>query len=172
MTPTSITRPRSSAASLAISHPLDEFYARMGLTLPPLEQVDGEAVPQPYRLVSEIFAARTRSEWRAFASEHDCCLEPVLDLDESLSSELVAGREMVVSLAQPGVADGVKLLGLPIKLTRTPGDPARAPAPALGEHTDEVLMAAGFSAEEIAALRESGAVAGPASTTQGTFLRA
>ncbi len=49
MTPTSITRPRSSAASLAISHPLDEFYARMGLTLPPLEQVDGEAVPQPYR---------------------------------------------------------------------------------------------------------------------------
>src|SRR5437016_8209027 len=34
---------------LPIAHPLDEFYAKMSLTLPPLEQVDGEAVPQPYR---------------------------------------------------------------------------------------------------------------------------
>ena len=34
--------------------------------------------------------------------------------------------------------------------------------PVLGEHTDEVLAAAGYSAEDIAALKESGAVAGPA----------
>ena len=32
-----------------IAHPLDEFYAQMGLTLPPLQEVDGEAVPQPYK---------------------------------------------------------------------------------------------------------------------------
>ena len=49
-----------------------------------------------HRDVSEIFAGRTREQWRAFASEHDCCLEPVLDLDEALDSELVAAREMVV----------------------------------------------------------------------------
>jgi chorismate-pyruvate lyase len=30
-------------------HPLDAFYARSGLTLPPLEAVDGEAVPEPYK---------------------------------------------------------------------------------------------------------------------------
>ena len=30
-------------------HPLDEFYARSGLTLPPLDSVDGEAVPEPFR---------------------------------------------------------------------------------------------------------------------------
>ena len=35
-------------------------------------------------------------------SEHDCCLEPVLDLDEALDSELVRAREMVVELDQPG----------------------------------------------------------------------
>ena len=34
--------------------------------------------------VEAIFAARTRAEWTAFASEHDCCLEPVLELDEAL----------------------------------------------------------------------------------------
>ena len=37
-----------SAAS-ALVHPLDEFYRQMGLALPPLQQVDGEAVPRPYK---------------------------------------------------------------------------------------------------------------------------
>jgi chorismate-pyruvate lyase len=32
-----------------LAHPLDEFYARMKSPLPPLDQVDGEAVPQPHR---------------------------------------------------------------------------------------------------------------------------
>jgi alpha-methylacyl-CoA racemase len=126
-----------------------------------------------HRAVSEIFAGRTREQWRAFASEHDCCLEPVLELEEVLSSELVAAREMVVELAQPGVERPVRLLGAPVKLSRTPADAARAPAPGLGEHTDEVLGEAGFTPAEIAALHEAGAVAGPtAGTVQGSFLRA
>jgi alpha-methylacyl-CoA racemase len=125
-----------------------------------------------HKAVSEIFLARTRQEWRQFASEHDCCLEPVLDLDEVLESELVAAREMVVRLAQPGVAEPVKLLGAPIKLSRTPGDPARAAGPGLGEHTDEVLGEAGFSGSEISALHEAGAVAGPAASARGSFLNA
>src|SRR5215218_9024790 len=52
--------------------------------------------------VERVFLERTRDEWQAFASEHDCCLEPVLDLDEALDSELVKAREMVVTLDQPG----------------------------------------------------------------------
>jgi crotonobetainyl-CoA:carnitine CoA-transferase CaiB-like acyl-CoA transferase len=120
--------------------------------------------------VSAIFRQRTRDQWRAFAAEHDCCLEPVLGLDEALDSELVAAREMVVELAQPGVAEPVKLLGVPIKLSRTPGDPARAPGPALGEHTGEVLAAAGYRPQEIAALHEAGAVAGAGDAVPGTFV--
>jgi crotonobetainyl-CoA:carnitine CoA-transferase CaiB-like acyl-CoA transferase len=125
-----------------------------------------------HEAVSEIFMQRTRSEWQAFASEHDCCLEPVLNLDEALDSELVRAREMVATLAQPGVEQPVRLLGVPIKLSRTPGDPARAPGPALGEHTDAVLTEAGFTAEEIAALLQAGAVAGPAGATHGSFMSA
>ena len=120
--------------------------------------------------VCEVFASRTREQWREFASEHDCCLEPVLDLDEALGSELVAAREMVVELEQPGAERPVKLLGAPVKLSRTPADPSRAPGPGLGEHTDEVLAAAGFAPEEITALHESGAVAGPAGSVQGSFM--
>jgi crotonobetainyl-CoA:carnitine CoA-transferase CaiB-like acyl-CoA transferase len=83
----------------------------------------------------------------------------VLDLDEALDSELVRAREMVVELQQPG-AGAVRQLGVPVKLGRTPGG-VRAPGPALGEHTDEVLRTAGYADEEIAALKEAGAVAGP-----------
>ena len=109
-----------------------------------------------HRALCEIFAARTRDQWQAFASEHDCCLEPVLDLGEALGSELVAARSMVAELQQPGAAEPIKLLGTPIKLSRTPADPTRAPAPALGEHTDEVLRAARFSSHDISAPRERG----------------
>jgi alpha-methylacyl-CoA racemase len=107
--------------------------------------------------VERLFAERTRDEWREFASEHDCCLEPVLGLDEALDSELVRAREMVVQIDQPGT-DGVSLLGVPVKLSRTPGAPA-GPGPGLGEHTREVLVAAGYSEDEIGSLLEAGAAA-------------
>jgi alpha-methylacyl-CoA racemase len=107
--------------------------------------------------VERIFRERTRREWQDFAAQHDCCLEPVLELDEALDSELVRARDMVVRIDQPGT-DGVQLLGVPVKLSRTPGAPA-GPGPALGEHTDEVLTALGYSAANVASLRESGAVA-------------
>jgi alpha-methylacyl-CoA racemase len=114
-----------------------------------------------HREVEAIFGARTREEWRAFASEHDCCLEPVLELDEALDSELVRARQMVVELDQPGAQRPVRLLGVPVKLSRTPGDANRAPGPGLGEHTRDVLSALGYDEQEIAALLESGAAAGP-----------
>jgi alpha-methylacyl-CoA racemase len=123
--------------------------------------------------VVEIFKTRTRAEWEQFAREHDCCLEPVLELDEALDSELVRAREMVVNLRQPGVEEGVRQLGVPVKLERTPGTHDRLPGPALGEHTEEVLAAVGYAAEEIAALLESGAAAGPAAAAgQGATFRA
>jgi crotonobetainyl-CoA:carnitine CoA-transferase CaiB-like acyl-CoA transferase len=123
--------------------------------------------------VVAIFKGRTRVQWQEFAGEHDCCLEPVLELDEVLGSELVRAREMVVELEQPGVAGGVRQLGIPVKLGRTPGDHARLPGPALGEHTERVLAEAGYSAEEVAVLLESGAVAGPAASAgEGATFRA
>jgi crotonobetainyl-CoA:carnitine CoA-transferase CaiB-like acyl-CoA transferase len=121
--------------------------------------------------VQEIFKGRTRAEWEAFARKHDCCLEPVLELDEALSSELVREREMVVELEQPGAERPVRQLGVPIKMTRTPGEHARLPGPALGEHTEEVLLAAGYSQEQVADLLSSGAAAGAAELNAGAVFR-
>ncbi|MFL5835257.1 MAG: CaiB/BaiF CoA transferase family protein, partial [Solirubrobacteraceae bacterium] len=116
--------------------------------------------------VERIFIERTRDEWTEFASQHDCCLEPVLDLDEALGSELVRAREMVVELDQPGAAEPVRQLGIPIKLSETPGS-VRSPGPALGEHTREVLAALGYGDDDITRLERAGAVAGPPVGQQG-----
>jgi alpha-methylacyl-CoA racemase len=106
--------------------------------------------------VARLFRERTRDEWTAFAGEHDCCLEPVLDLDEALAHEHVRERDLVVELDQPGIGE-VRQIGFPIRLSRTPASIARH-APALGEHTEEVLNAIGYDEERIAGLREEGVV--------------
>ena len=97
-----------------------------------------------HREIEAIFAGRTRAQWQEFADEFDCCLEPVLDVDEALESELVSARGMVIELDQPDVNGPVRVVGPPFKLSRTPADPHRRPAPAIGAHTREVLAAAGY----------------------------
>jgi len=119
--------------------------------------------------VVEIFAGRTRAEWEAFAAQHDCCLEPVLELDEALDSALVRAREMVVEISQPGAEQPVRQLGVPIKLSRTPGAHERLPGPRLGEHTEQVLSEAGYTEAQIADLLDGGAVAAAAAPQPATF---
>ncbi len=118
----------------------------------------------------EIFRSKTREEWRAFNDEHDCCVEPVLDLDEAIGSEQAEAREMVVELDQPGFGP-VRQLGFPVKLSRTPAA-IENPAPALGEHTAELLAEAGYSAAEIQVLEEQGAVKGPDAGQKAEAFRA
>src|SRR3954452_15119463 len=118
------------------------------------------------REIAAIFRERTRDQWLAFNDEHDAMIEPVLALDEALDSQLVRDREMVVEMEQPELG-AVRLLGLPVKLSRTPGDATR-PAPALGEHTADVLGEAGFSEDEVAALLESGAAAATNTESEAT----
>jgi crotonobetainyl-CoA:carnitine CoA-transferase CaiB-like acyl-CoA transferase len=57
-----------------------------------------------------------------------------------------------------------------VKLSRTPADPARAPGPALGEHTREVLEQLGYDGDEVERLLASGAAQGPVAETRGSFL--
>jgi alpha-methylacyl-CoA racemase len=106
--------------------------------------------------VAAIFRRRTRDEWTAFAAEHDCCLEPVLDLEEALVHEQTIARQMVIEVDQPELG-AVRQVGFPIRLSRTPAGIDR-PAPALGEQTDEVLRSIGYDDARIDALRSQGVV--------------
>jgi crotonobetainyl-CoA:carnitine CoA-transferase CaiB-like acyl-CoA transferase len=121
-----------------------------------------------WREIADVFRSRSRDEWRGFNDEHDAMIEPVLDLDQALDSDLVREREMIVELEQPHLGT-IRQIGVPVKLSRTPGR-VEKPAPALGEHTEQVLAEAGFSAEEIEAMTQSGAAAGISADAQGSFM--
>jgi len=80
---------------------------------------------------------------------------PINSIAEVASDPQTRARDMVVELEHPK-AGRTRALGLPVKLSRTPGKVTR-PAPVLGQHTREVLAEFGFSAAEIDGLVKSGA---------------
>jgi crotonobetainyl-CoA:carnitine CoA-transferase CaiB-like acyl-CoA transferase len=80
---------------------------------------------------------------------------PINSIADMAADPQTAARDMVVELEHPR-AGRTRALGLPIKLSRTPGKVSR-PAPVLGQHTREVLTEFGFSAAEIDGLVASGA---------------
>jgi crotonobetainyl-CoA:carnitine CoA-transferase CaiB-like acyl-CoA transferase len=75
---------------------------------------------------------------------------PVNTLDHVLTDPQTRAREMIVDIPHPLIPD-LRLLGLPIKLSETPGD-VRMPPPLKGQHTEEVLADLGYSAGDITAL--------------------
>ena len=76
---------------------------------------------------------------------------PVMDIAEIAGDPHFAAREMIVDVEQPGSASSVRVAGVPIKMTQTPGG-VRRRAPLLGEDTVARLRDAGLSADEIATL--------------------
>jgi formyl-CoA transferase len=81
---------------------------------------------------------------------------PILDYEDALTTPQAVAREMTVDVDHPTLGRQ-RTLGTPIKMSETPLNPRRR-APLLGEHTDAVLSAAGYSDDEIEQLRMSGAV--------------
>jgi alpha-methylacyl-CoA racemase len=109
-----------------------------------------EARPVKERLAA-AFASRTEREWSEVFARADCCVSPILTVEEALANEQLRAREMVI------VEEGLTQLAPPVKFSEFEFAIARA-APGSGEHTDEVLREAGLRDAEIAALRRDGVI--------------
>lgn len=112
--------------------------------------------------LTPLFQVRTSAEWLKRLEEAGVPAGPVLNVAQMHADPQARARDMIVETTHP-IAGRVSSLGLPIKFSETPGSVRRA-APALGEHTREVLLEYGFSAAEADALAACGAVMIPGTT--------
>jgi len=106
-------------------------------------------------LMNERLMKRKVRDWLALLDAEGIPCGPINSIADMAADPHTRAREMVVELEHPR-AGRTRALGLPLKLSATPGKVSR-PAPLLGEHTREVLGEFGFSAAEIDALLASGA---------------
>ena len=133
-----------------------QFYAELrrlvGLDGPEWDdQGDRESWPARKDDLAAIFRTRTRDEWCALLEGTDVCFAPVLSLQEAPQHPHNAARGTFVEshgVLQPAPAP--RFSRTAPALDRPPSHP--------GGHTDEVLAERGFTADEIAKLRDAGAV--------------
>ncbi len=103
------------------------------------------------------FAQHSSDHWLKTLEAAGVPAGPINDLAEVYADPQVRAREMMVETEHP-IAGRVKNIGIPIKLSETPGRFQR-PAPTLGQHTNEVVTELGCSPNEIDKLRSEGIVA-------------
>lgn len=107
-------------------------------------------------MMQDIFSTKTRDEWLEFLRVADIPCAASGTVEEYLDDPQVVANGMVIEVEQPGVGT-VRQMGVPVRLELNPGE-VRGPSPELGEHTTEVLSNLGYSAQDIASLRDEGVI--------------
>jgi crotonobetainyl-CoA:carnitine CoA-transferase CaiB-like acyl-CoA transferase len=116
-------------------------------------QHDEAALTEMHAFFEARFAARSRDAWFEELRPLAVCVAPVLDVEEAFESEHARARGLVAEVEVDGRRQ--KLLGVPLKLSATPGRVGRRP-PRFGEHTAEVLREVGYGDAAIAELEAKG----------------
>jgi crotonobetainyl-CoA:carnitine CoA-transferase CaiB-like acyl-CoA transferase len=99
---------------------------------------------------------RPRAAWLEALTAAGVPCGSVRSVGEVLADPQLAARDMIAQLDH-AAAGAIRALGVPIKLSDTPGV-VRTPPPRLGEHTDAVLRDLGFAEEDIGRLRAAGTI--------------
>lgn len=120
-----------------------------------VDKLPGQHERAGWPAMREQFAAafrrRTRDEWAVLAAGAETCITPILSMGEAPHCTHLQARKTFVEV------DGVVQPAPAPRFSRTPGSIQRPPARP-GQHTDEVLGDWGFSAQELAALHDAGAI--------------
>ena len=106
--------------------------------------------------LKKIFHTKNRDEWFDLLIKHDVPAGKVNTLDEVFADPQLLHRKMLLEFDHPKLGK-VKHPGIAIKLSDTPGK-VRSLAPYSGEHTDEVLLSAGYTKSDLEQLRKANAI--------------
>ncbi len=102
--------------------------------------LDLDALAEITPIVEELFASRPRDEWIEVLRAHDVPCQPIVSRDEFVRGELVTANDLLAEVQHPEL--GTVTMGAPpVVMGAAPGE-VRSPAPALGQHTTEVLSEA------------------------------
>jgi len=112
----------------------------------------GEGHWPAVKFLRDAFRTKSRAEWEAWFEGRDICWMPVMDLEEAWDTPQVWAREMRIKDPQ-----GNDHMGIPIKFKNEPGR-VNFDLPKHGEHSAEILEGLGYSADDVAALKDSGAI--------------
>jgi crotonobetainyl-CoA:carnitine CoA-transferase CaiB-like acyl-CoA transferase len=108
-------------------------------------------------MIDRVVSQMTRAEVIAAMSEVGIPVGPINSVGEALEDPQIHARKMVEELIHSEYGP-LKVLGIPIKLSETPGAVENAP-PRFGEHNREVLRNLGYDEREIAEFERSGTIA-------------
>ncbi len=109
------------------------------------------------RMIEERLKSRSRDEWVEAFGAAGLPTGPINSVADVFRDPQVLDRDMVEEVTHP-TAGSIKLVGVPVKFSETPGEVA-SPPPLLGQHTEEVLgRLLGLTAAEVAGLRKEGVV--------------
>lgn len=108
------------------------------------------------RLVQEQVRQNTTQHWVDLLATRDLWCARVQDFEDVVNDPQVAHNDLIQTIQHPK-AGAVKVIGMPVKFSGTPGTIRLAP-PLVGEHTDGVLAEAGFTPEQIAEFHAEGVV--------------
>lgn len=108
------------------------------------------------QIIEEITSKKTTDELIKVLEQEGIPCGRIRKVGEVLESENTKARQMLVEMEDPARGK-LKLLGIPVKLSDTPGD-IRLMPPLLGQHTEEVLKELGYSEEDINELRSRGII--------------
>jgi len=98
-------------------------------------------------ILQKVIETKTGAEWLKLLEDAGIPAGPIYTLDKLFADPQVLHRKMMIELQHPK-AGRIKVTGVPVKLSETPGE-ISAPPPLLGQHNKEVLKDLGYSTEEI-----------------------
>jgi crotonobetainyl-CoA:carnitine CoA-transferase CaiB-like acyl-CoA transferase len=113
--------------------------------------------PSLVAALQEAFLTKTYEEWEVILLPAGIPMGAINTIDRVIAHPQVDARGVLVACTHP-VAGTIRMVGPPVRLSETPGE-VRAPAPLLGQHTDQVLRERlALNDEEIARLRKAGVI--------------
>jgi crotonobetainyl-CoA:carnitine CoA-transferase CaiB-like acyl-CoA transferase len=117
--------------------------------------VFGEQAKAAKDALAAIFMTKPQREWAAVFAEADCCVTPILPMQEAIADPQLRARGMIVDAS--AATGPVTQFAPPLRLSEFEFAVERQ-APRQGEHSEEILREAGYSSEDIAGFRNAGIV--------------